>query len=101
MEQAPVRQDNRADLIVRQKEIEDLSFYDGKILLLFDSGTHRQAIEFTVRLGAGAADCRALPAIEHSKLDAGLVRDPAHQAIQGIDFTDQMAFSKTSYRRIA
>ena len=43
----------------------------------------------------------SLGAIEQAELDAGLVRDPAHQAIEGIDLAHQMTLAKAADCRIA
>jgi len=37
---------------------------------------------------------RTLAAIEHTKLDAGRIGNPAHQTVERIDLTDQMALAE-------
>jgi len=54
---------------------------------------HRRAIKRAIRLGAGPAHSGAFAAVEHAELDAGRVRRPAHQTVQGIDFAHQMALA--------
>ena len=58
-------------------------------------------VELAVRLGARTPHRRALAAIQHPELDAALVGDPAHQAVQRIDLADQMALAEPADRRIA
>ena len=66
-----------------------------------DRGLHRGGIELPVGLGARTADRRALAAIEHAKLDAAGIGDPAHQTIQRVDLADQMALAETADGGIA
>ena len=62
---------------------------------------HRLAIELAVGLGARPAHGRALAAVEQAELDAGRIRDPAHQAVQRIDLAHQMALADPADRGIA
>src|SRR5690606_10374515 len=39
--------------------------------------------------------------VEQSKLNPGLVRDPAHQAIECIDFANKVTFPESADRRVA
>ena len=56
---------------------------------------HRRGIKLAVRLGPRATNGRTLAAIEHPKLNAAGVGDPAHQAVQGIDLPNQMTLAET------
>ena len=58
-------------------------------------------VELAVGLSPRPAHRRTLAAIEHSKLDAAGIGDPAHQAIQRIDLADQMALAETADGGIA
>ncbi len=62
---------------------------------------HGGAIKRPVGLGAGPAHGRAFAAVEQAELNPGPVRDPAHQAVQGIDLPHQMAFADTADGGIA
>jgi hypothetical protein len=53
------------------------------------------------RFGRGVRAPPDLPAIQNPELDAAAIRDPAHQAVQGIDLADQMTLAKTTNGRIA
>ena len=66
-----------------------------------DGGLHRRGIELAVGLGARTPHRRTLAAIEHAKLNAGGIGDPAHQPVQRIDLADQMALAEPTDRRIA
>ena len=68
---------------------------------LGDRRLHRLAIELAIGLGARALHGRTLRAIEQAELDAGLVGDPAHQAVERVDLADQMALAEPADRRIA
>ncbi len=58
-------------------------------------------VKCPVSLSSRAAHRRTLAAVEDLEVDAGTISCPAHQAIQGIDFTDQMAFANPANCRIA
>ena len=62
---------------------------------------HGGGIELAVGLGAGPAHRRTLAPVQDAELDAALVGDPAHQAVQSIDFADQMALAEAADGRIA
>jgi hypothetical protein len=64
-------------------------------------GLHGLAIELAVDLGARAAHGGTLGAVQHPKLDAGLVGHAAHDAVQGVDLTDQMALAQAADGRVA
>ncbi len=66
-----------------------------------DRRLHGLAVELAVGLGAGALHGRALAAVEHAELDAGLVGDPAHQPVKRIDLAHQMALAEPANGRIA
>src|SRR5262249_41653021 len=66
-----------------------------------DCRLHLPAIKLAVGLGAGPTHGRPLASIENPKLDAGRVRDPAHQPVKGIDLPHEMAFAKAADRRVA
>src|SRR5579864_7677210 len=72
-----------------------------QIWLLPDERLHSQAIELAIGLRARSLDRRALAAIEHAKLDAGGVGDAAHQAVERVDFANQVALAETADRRVA
>ena len=62
---------------------------------------HGQPIGLLVALDPGAPDRRAFAGIQEPELDAGLIRQEAHDAPQGIDFFDQMTFGQPADRRVA
>ena len=82
-------------------QIIDLTFDHLQVRRFANRGLHGRRIEFAIGLGARPAHGRAFAAVENAELDAALVGDAAHQAVQCIDFADQMAFSETSNGRIA
>ena len=54
-----------------------------------------------IALGAGRPDRRSARSIEQAKLDANRVRDLAHDAAEGVDFANQMAFGNSTYSGVA
>jgi hypothetical protein len=74
---------------------------DGQIGRLLDRGLHGGGVKLAIRLGARSPHGGALAAVEQAKLDAGRIGGAAHQAIERIDFADEMAFAQTADRRIA
>ena len=74
---------------------------DAQVGGLPDRGLHRRRVELAVGLGARPADRRTLAAVEHAKLDAAGIGDPAHQSVQRIDLADQMTLAQTADRGVA
>ncbi len=66
-----------------------------------DRGLHGLPVELAVGLGAGALDGGALGAVEQAELDAGSVGDAAHEAVEGVDLADQVAFAEAANGRVA
>ena len=62
---------------------------------------HRRAVERPIRLRPGPAHGRPLAPVQHPELDAGPVGDPAHQAVERIDFAHQMALAQPADGRVA
>ncbi len=82
-------------------EVDDFGLLDEEVgdgLQLF---AHLDAVEGLVALGAGAPDGGAAGGVEEAELDAAGVGDFAHDAAEGVDFPDQMAFRHTAYCRVA
>ena len=69
---------------------------DGEVRRLADRRLHGGRIELAVGLGARTADGRTLAAIEQTKLDAALVGDAAHEAVERIDLADEVALAKAA-----
>ncbi len=78
-----------------------LALDDFEVRLSLQQFLHGVAIELSVRLGAGAADGRALLAVEHAELDTGGVGGQPHDAVEGIDLANQVALAEAADRRIA
>ena len=62
---------------------------------------HANAVEGLVALGAGAPDGGAARGVEETELDAAGVGDFAHDAAEGVDFADEMAFGNAAYCGVA
>ncbi len=66
-----------------------------------DRGLHRLAVKLAVGLGAGALDRGALAAVQNPELDAGFVRNTAHQPVESVDLAHEMALAQAADGRIA
>ncbi len=53
---------------------------------------HGVAVKLPIGLSSRTADRWAFGSVEEAKLDSGRIRDSSHQAVQGVDFADQMSF---------
>ena len=73
----------------------------GEVGVFAQDVLHRFAIEFPVRLCPGPAHRRPLGPVEHPELDAAAIRRPAHHAVQGIDFPNQMPLAQPANGRVA
>ncbi|MGC0321910.1 hypothetical protein ABIG06_002539 [Bradyrhizobium sp. USDA 326] len=82
-------------------QLVSLAFDDRKAPGLPDRGLHGSRIKLPVSLGSRATNSGALPPIENTKLDATGVAHATHQAIQGIDLSDEMTLAETTNGRIA
>ncbi len=85
----------------REDQIVGLALDHGQIRRLEDRALHGGGVELAVGLGAGAAHRGAFAAVQNAELDAALVGDAAHQAVQCIDLPHQMALAEPADRRIA
>ena len=65
-----------------------------------DGGLHGCAVELSVGLRTRSTNGRTLRPVQQSKLDACLVCDPAHQAVQRIDLPDEVSLAKTPDCRV-
>src|SRR5262249_42552715 len=62
---------------------------------------HRHRIELAVGLRARTTHGRPLAPVEHAKLDAALVRDAPHEAVERVDLANQVALAETADRWVA
>src|SRR5262249_38113241 len=59
-----------------------------------DGGLHGRAVELAVGLRARALHGWALRPVEQAELDAGCIRHAAHEAVERVDLTYQVALAK-------
>ena len=90
-----------ADAAVGDDEIVGFGFDHLQIRRCGNRGLHGRRIELAIGLRARTAHGRAFAAVQDAKLDAALVGDAAHEAVQSIDFPDQMALAEAANGRIA
>ncbi len=83
------------------EKIVDLGLDDLEVRRLKDRRLHRRRVKLAIRLRARTAHGRAFSAIQHAKLNPGAIRDPAHQAVERVDFAHEMALAEAADRRIA
>ena len=62
---------------------------------------HRRLVKLPVRLGAGRPHRRPLAGVEDAELDTCPIHRPRHEATEGVDLLDQMAFADPANCRIA
>ena len=87
---------------VRQPlERDDLSLVQIEPRLPFKGVFHISRIGTAVDLGAQGMHCRTLAPVEHTGLEEGGVRRPAHFPTEGIHLPYQMAFGRAADRGIA
>ena len=72
-----------------------------EVRILTQNILHRLAIELAISLRAGASDGGTLRPVEHPELDTAAIRRAAHDAIERIDFTDQMSLAQPANGRVA
>src|SRR5579872_561943 len=76
------------------------SLLDLEIGLGFQDLAHLQAIGLLVALSARRPDGWAARGVQQTKLDANCVGNFAHDAAEGIDFTDKMPLGDAADRRV-
>ena len=67
-----------------------------QIRLRFQDLAHFQAVGLFVALGAGRPDGGAARCVQQAELDADGIGDFAHDAAEGVDFADEVAFGNAS-----
>ena len=72
----------------------------GQPALCLQQGLDGLAVQASVGLRSWPPDRRALGGIEHAELDARLIDGAAHQAIERIDFPDQMTLAQATDRGV-
>jgi hypothetical protein len=99
---APVAGDHAPDPApVAEQHILDGGRENLEVFLVLESPSHFRPVQCAVSLGARAPHGRALASVEHPKLDAGAVDDPAHDAVQRVDLPHEVAFAEATDRRVA
>jgi hypothetical protein len=102
MEFAAVRQNDTPDsATIRKQQIAGLGFDDIETRLLPEQRLDGVAVELPVGLGAWTAHRRTLAPVKHPELDAGAIRRQTHDAIESIDFADEVALAEPADRWVA
>jgi hypothetical protein len=89
------------DLAVLDDEVLDGLGHDRQVRRGGELGLHGLAIELTVDLRARSAHRCALGAVQHAELDARLVGQTAHQAVECVDLADEMPLAQAADSRVA
>ena len=98
------------DTVLRHRTDDPVTFDDqivaslGKqreVWLIFQAGPDGLAIQHAICLRPRGAYCGPFAGVENTKLDARFVGRRSHDAIQRIDFLDQMPLPNTADGRIA
>jgi hypothetical protein len=74
---------------------DNLEVWDGA-----KRGLHRGRIKLAVGLGTRTANSGAFSAIQDAKLDSAQIGNPTHQAVECIDFSNEMSFAESANRRV-
>src|SRR5690606_15481411 len=98
---APICEQRRANTAVVNAKVDHLPFDHVQARLCGDRQLHGLPVEFAIGLRTRAPNSRPLPAVEHANLDAGGIRDTAHQAVHRIDLPHEMALAHAADGRIA
>jgi hypothetical protein len=86
---------------VEKREGRNLVFDDYETGAMAQCVLHRQSVELAICLRTGSANSGAFGAVQHSKLNAGLVGNPAHKTVHCVYFTDEMTFAQSTDGGIA
>ena len=84
-----------------ETKVSDFGLADFQVRLVGQDRLNGLKIEFAVGLCPGAADGRAFPTVEQTKLDAGTIDRTTHDAVQGVDLADQVSFTQSADGRVA
>jgi hypothetical protein len=95
------RRPHALDPAILNREIVRLALDHGQICGRQDRPLHGGGVKLAIGLGTRAAHRRTLAPVEDAKLDAALIGDPAHQAIERIDLANEMPLSQPADRGIA
>ena len=99
---AAVGQANAGDAAIRERPARPPRLRStSRLAVAAIARLHRRGIELAIGLGARPAHRRTLASVEHPKLDAAGIGDPAHQPVQRIDLADQVALAEPADRWIA
>ncbi len=97
----PIREPDTHSFSTGLDQIVDFGLDHAEVRRLPDRPLHRRRVERPVGLRARPAHRRTLAAVEHAKLDARRVRDPAHEPIERVDLAHQVSLAEPADRRIA
>ncbi len=84
-----------------QNQIRHFRLLDLEIGLRLQHFFHLQPVGLLVALGAGGPDSGAAGSIQQAELDADCVRNFSHDAAEGVDLANQVAFSNAAHGWIA
>jgi len=84
-----------------EDQVDDFSLDDRDAVGSGDLFLHSLAVESAVALASWPLHRRASRSVQQPKLDAGAVRDPAHDPVQCVDFAHQVPFADAADRGVA
>jgi hypothetical protein len=61
----------------------------------------RLSVEITIGLYPRTPDSRSLAAVEHAAMQRSTIGSPGHQAIENIEFANEVTFADAADRRVA
>ena len=92
---------DRADMPVLHADVDHLRLLEAQMLLPLQRQLHHFLIAPPIRLRAQGVHRRALAAVEHPVLDAGLVRRLRHLAAERVQLPHQVALAGAADGRVA
>jgi hypothetical protein len=82
-------------------EVDDRLLEDREILRVLENRSHGGLVEHSIGLRTSGAHGRPLAGVQHAKLDSGAVGRSAHDAVECVDFLDEVALADPADRRVA
>jgi hypothetical protein len=96
LEDAAIGQNHGRDLPIGYRQSGHLSLDEREVADRPQFTLHGASVELPVGLRSRATNGGSLSPVEKTKLDTGLVRHPAHDAVEGVDLSDQMALAEAA-----
>jgi len=98
---APTGELKSANAFARKPEANGFGLDNGKPALPLNELLYNSPVKLPVSLSSGAMNRRTFSPVENPKLNTAHIGRSAHQSVERIDLSDQMALADAANRRIA